>query len=119
MIAQTVERFGTLDILVNNAGTAAWTAGGDQSGRLAAGRRRQSHGVFLCAGGGQGDDRGRHGGRIINIASILEAVARAGAGRGLRRDQGRGGQPDAELAVHWAPHKILVNAIGPAYFPSR
>ena len=24
-----------------------------------------------------------------------------------------------DLAVHWAPHNILVNAIGPAYFPSE
>jgi NAD(P)-dependent dehydrogenase (short-subunit alcohol dehydrogenase family) len=24
-----------------------------------------------------------------------------------------------DLAVHWAPHGILVNAIGPAYFPSE
>lgn len=23
-----------------------------------------------------------------------------------------------DLAVHWAPHGILVNAIGPAYFPT-
>jgi NAD(P)-dependent dehydrogenase (short-subunit alcohol dehydrogenase family) len=23
-----------------------------------------------------------------------------------------------DLAVHWAPHGILVNALGPAYFPS-
>jgi NAD(P)-dependent dehydrogenase (short-subunit alcohol dehydrogenase family) len=24
-----------------------------------------------------------------------------------------------DLAVHWAPHHIRVNAIGPAYFPSE
>lgn len=24
-----------------------------------------------------------------------------------------------DLAVHWAPHGIRVNAIGPAYFPSE
>ena len=60
------------------------------------------------------------GGRIINIASILGAVASEpmpaaayaaskGAVVNLTRD----------LAVHWAPHGILVNAIGPAYFPSE
>ena len=62
---------------------------------------------------------GGHGGRIINIASVLGAgasqprpasayAAAKGAVINLTRD----------LAVHWAPHGILVNAIGPAYFPS-
>jgi NAD(P)-dependent dehydrogenase (short-subunit alcohol dehydrogenase family) len=60
------------------------------------------------------------GGRIINIASILGAVASEpfpaaaysatkGAVVNLTRD----------LAVHWAPHGIRVNALGPAYFASE
>jgi NAD(P)-dependent dehydrogenase (short-subunit alcohol dehydrogenase family) len=59
-------------------------------------------------------------GRIVNIASILGAVASEpvpaaaydatkGAVVNLTRD----------LAVHWAAKGIRVNAIGPAYFPSE
>jgi gluconate 5-dehydrogenase len=122
MMAQTVERFGRLDILVNNAGTAV--TGPPEALSLADWQQVVDvnlTGVFLCA-----REAARimiaagRGGRIINIASILGAVASEpvpaaayGATKGgvvnLTRD----------LAVHWAPHGILVNAIGPSYFPSE
>ena len=122
MIAQTIERFGTLDILVNNAGTAV--VGPPETISLADWQRVVDvnlTGVFLCAReAAKAMIAAGHGGRIINIASILGAVASEpvpaaaydatkGAVVNLTRD----------LAVHWAPHGILVNAIGPAYFPSE
>jgi NAD(P)-dependent dehydrogenase (short-subunit alcohol dehydrogenase family) len=122
MIAQTIERFGKLDILVNNAGTAV--VGPPETISLADWQRVVDvnlTGVFLCAREAAKVmiSAGR-GGRIINIASILGAVASEpvpaaaydatkGAVVNLTRD----------LAVHWAPKGILVNAIGPAYFPSE
>jgi NAD(P)-dependent dehydrogenase (short-subunit alcohol dehydrogenase family) len=122
VIAQTVERFGTLDILVNNAGTAV--VGPPETISLADWQRVVDvnlTGVFLCAReAAKAMIAAGTGGRIINIASILGAVASEpvpaaaydatkGAVVNLTRD----------LAVHWAPHNILVNAIGPAYFPSE
>jgi gluconate 5-dehydrogenase len=122
MIAQTVERFGRLDILVNNAGTAV--VGPPEAISLADWQRVVDvnlTGVFLCAReAAKAMIAAGRGGRIINIASILGAVASEpvpaaaydatkGAVVNLTRD----------LAVHWAPHGILVNAIGPAYFPSE
>jgi gluconate 5-dehydrogenase len=122
MIAQTVERFGKLDILVNNAGTAV--VGPPETISLADWQRVVDvnlTGAFLCAReAAKAMIAARTGGRIINIASILGAVASEpvpaaaydatkGAVVNLTRD----------LAVHWAPHNILVNAIGPAYFPSE
>ena len=122
MIAQTVERFGTLDILVNNAGTAV--VGPPETISLADWKRVVDvnlTGVFLCAReAAKAMIAAGRGGRIINIASILGAVASEpvpaaaydatkGAVVNLTRD----------LAVHWAPKGILVNAIGPAYFPSE
>lgn len=122
MVHQTVERFGRLDILVNNAGTAA--VGPPESISLADWQRVVDvnlTGVFLCAReAARAMIAAGHGGRIINIASILGMVASEpvpaaaydatkGAVVNLTRD----------LAVHWAPHGILVNAIGPAYFPSE
>ena len=122
MIAQTVERFGRLDILVNNAGTAV--VGPPETISLADWQRVVDvnlTGVFLCAReAARAMIAAGRGGRIINIASILGTVASEpvpaaaydatkGAVVNLTRD----------LAVHWAPKGILVNAIGPAYFPSE
>jgi gluconate 5-dehydrogenase len=122
MIEQTVARFGRLDILVNNAGVAA--VGPPEALSLDDWQRVVDvnlTGVFLCAReAAKAMIAAGAGGRIINIASILGAVASEpvpaaayaatkGAVVNLTRD----------LAVHWAPHGILVNAIGPAYFPSE
>jgi NAD(P)-dependent dehydrogenase (short-subunit alcohol dehydrogenase family) len=122
MIAQTIERFGKLDILVNNAGAAV--VGPPETISLADWQRVVDvnlTGVFLCAReAAKVMIAAGTGGRIINIASILGAVASEpvpaaaydatkGAVVNLTRD----------LAVHWAPKGILVNAIGPAYFPSE
>ena len=122
MIAQTIERFGKLDILVNNAGTAV--VGPPEAVSLADWKRVVDvnlTGVFLCAReAAKAMIASGTGGRVINIASILGAVASEpvpaaaydatkGAVVNLTRD----------LAVHWAPRGILVNAIGPAYFPSE
>ena len=122
MVAQTVERFGRLDILVNNAGTAV--VGPPETISLADWQRVVDvnlTGVFLCAreaakamiAAGTGSEA---------TAPRIEAMlmirpprpaaaydATKGAVVNLTRD----------LAVHWAPHGILVNAIGPAYFPSE
>ena len=122
MISQAVEHFGKLDILVNNAGTAV--VGPPEAISLADWQRVVDvnlTGVFLCAReASKAMIAAGTGGRIINIASILGAVASEpvpaaaydatkGAVVNLTRD----------LAVHWAPKGILVNAIGPAYFPSE
>jgi gluconate 5-dehydrogenase len=122
LISATVERFGRLDILVNNAGTAS--VGPPEELSLADWQKVidvNLTGVFLCAREAAAEMiREGHGGRIINVASILGACASEpvpttsyAAAKGgvinLTRD----------LAVHWAPHGILVNAIAPAYFPSE
>jgi NAD(P)-dependent dehydrogenase (short-subunit alcohol dehydrogenase family) len=121
MIARTRSRFGRLDIVVNNAGVAA--AGPPEALTLADWRRVVDvnlTGVFLVARAAAREMiAGGRGGRIINIASILGAgasepipaaayAATKGGVVNLTRD----------LAVHWAPHGIRVNALGPAYFPS-
>jgi NAD(P)-dependent dehydrogenase (short-subunit alcohol dehydrogenase family) len=77
MIAQTVECFGKLDILVNNAGTAV--VGPPETISLADWQRVVDvnlTGVFLCAReAAKAMIAAGTGGRIINIASILGAVA--------------------------------------------
>jgi gluconate 5-dehydrogenase len=122
MVAQAVDHFGRLDIIVNNAGIGGSMPPEDLP--LADWQRVLDvnlTGVFL---GSQAAARAMiasgHGGHIINITSILGAgasepvpaahySATKGAVINLTRD----------LAVHWAPKGILVNAIGPAYFPTE
>jgi NAD(P)-dependent dehydrogenase (short-subunit alcohol dehydrogenase family) len=121
LVAQTEGELGRVDILVNNAGVAA--AGPPEDLTLADWQRVVDvnlTGVFICAReAAKAMIAAGRGGRIINIASILGAVASEpvpaaayaatkGAVVNLTRD----------LAVHWASHGILVNAIGPGYFPS-
>jgi len=122
LVDETVQQYGRLDILVNNAGVALVGAPEDLS--LPSWQQVVEvnlTGVFLCA---QAAARqmiaGGHGGRIINIASILGAVASQPlAASAYAATKGAVINLTRDLAVHWAPKGILVNAIGPAYFPSE
>ncbi|HWV23884.1 MAG TPA: glucose 1-dehydrogenase [Thermomicrobiales bacterium] len=122
MIERTVEEFGRIDILVNNAGIA--TSEAPETLSLSDWQRVVDvnlTGVFLCA---QATARvmieAGHGGSIINIASILGAGASEPApSTAYAASKGAVVNLTRDLAVHWAPYGIRVNAIGPAYFPSE
>jgi gluconate 5-dehydrogenase len=53
-------------------------------------------------------------GRVINIASLMTAAARAGTSP-YTASKGAVGQLTKVMAVEWARHGILVNAIAPGY----
>ena len=55
-----------------------------------------------------------HAGRIINLASLMTAAARPGTSP-YTASKGAVGQLTKALAVEWAQHDILVNAIAPGY----
>jgi gluconate 5-dehydrogenase len=122
MVRQTVDHFGKVDILINNAGVAA--VGPPEDATLVEWQRVVDvnlTGVFLCAREAAramiatGTD-----GRIINIASILGAVAsQPGSATAYAATKGAVINLTRDLAVHWAPKGIRVNALGPAYFPSE
>lgn len=121
MVAKTIKELGRLDVMVNNAGIAA--AGPPEELALADWRRVLDvnlTGVFL---GARAAARvmipAGTPGRIVNIASILGAVASEPVPAAAYA-AAKGGVVNLtrDLAVHWAPHGIRVNALGPAYFPS-
>jgi gluconate 5-dehydrogenase len=121
MVRATLDRFGRLDILVNNAGIAV--TGPPEDLTLADWQRVvavNQTGVFLCAReAAKAMIAAGTGGRIINIASILGAVAsQPGPATAYAATKGAVINLTRDLAVHWAPHGIRVNAIGPAYFPT-
>jgi len=60
------------------------------------------------------------GGRIINVTSIFAALANS-VYRSVGYVASKAGAENLtrQLAIEWAPHRITVNAIAPAWFPTE
>ena len=110
------DRFGAPDILVNSAGLSRrgpaidlslddW----DEVLAVNATAIFEVSRVFARRRIAQG-----RGGKVINIASLMTAAARPGTSP-YTASKGAVGQLTKVLAVEWAAHGILVNAIAPGY----
>lgn len=113
-------RFGRVDILVNNAGRTWWAPAEDMPlDKWQYVVDLNVTGTFLCAQIFGREMIKQGGGRIINIASVSglqgknpeinDSIAYSttkGAVVNMTRD----------LAVKWARHNVLVNAIAPGFF---
>ena len=118
MVRATLEREGRLDILVNNAGIAIRRpavdlALGDWDKVLVG----QHDGMFLMRPRRRADhDRGRRGGAIVNVASIM-GLSGGGLYPNVSYQATKGAivNMTRALAVEWAPHAIRVNAVAPTY----
>ncbi|MGO9569272.1 MAG: SDR family NAD(P)-dependent oxidoreductase [Desulfomonilaceae bacterium] len=115
-VQATLEAFGHIDILVNNAGvnvrkpvlelsSEEWDLVIDTNLK----------GYFLMAQGVVPHMLSRGSGKVINMASILGAVALPSQ---LAYASSKGGvmQMTKVMALEWAKQGVQVNAIGPTYF---
>jgi NAD(P)-dependent dehydrogenase (short-subunit alcohol dehydrogenase family) len=119
MVATVVERLGRLDILVNNAGTnirkpllelsdEEWDSVLDLNLR----------GAMLVARAAGRQMVAQRSGRVINITSVLSAVALPGISA-YSTSKGAVMQLTRALALEWAHANVTVNCIGPAYFATE
>jgi gluconate 5-dehydrogenase len=116
LIRTTADRFGRLDILVNNAGISPYykpaeTMTEDEWDDVMSVNLK---GVFLCCQAAGRVMIPQKSGRIINMSSVAGKVALP---RLIAYSAAKGAinQLTRVLAVEWAPHHILVNAIAPGY----
>ena len=116
LVAQTLERFGSIDILINNAGTIRRAPAVDYSDDdWAAVIEVNLSSVFRLSklAGKQMIENGR-GGKIVNIASLLSFQGGITV-PAYAASKGGVAQLTKALANEWAKHKINVNAIAPGY----
>jgi gluconate 5-dehydrogenase len=117
-VAGTVARFGRIDVLVNSAGIgrrapaeAMTEAEWDEVVAV------DLKGAFLfCQAVGREMIRRGRGGRIINIASVAAQVGVATGNANYAAAKGGLVALTRTLAVEWAKHNILVNAVAPTHF---
>jgi len=116
MVAQCVDRFGRIDVLVNNAGISrralAEEMTHDQWDDVLA---VDLTGPFLCC-----QEVGRTmirqgGGRIINIASVAGLVGLRTGNANYCAAKGGLISMTRALALEWAKHNVLVNAVAPTH----
>lgn len=122
VVAETIDKFGSLDILINNAGTSWGAMPEDMT-------LEQWHkvldvnltGCFLFAQAAGREMLKQNSGSIINIASIAGLTSSANGPFYAGYAASKAGLIGLtrELAASWGRKGIRVNAIAPGFFHSR
>lgn len=107
--------FGGVDILVNNA--AIWKAGNFDALTIDDWHKILDTNLtayFVCARSVARHMRRQGGGSIVNIASVHRMISEPGAGA-YAASKGGVAQLTRNLAIEFAPDKIVVNSISPGF----
>ncbi len=115
MVDQTIDRFGRLDILVNNAGMSIRKPPEEYA-------VEEWHrvldtnltGALVCCQAAYPHMKGRSGGKIVNIGSMM-AIFGAAYAAAYAASKGAIVQLTKSLATAWAKDNIQVNAVLPGW----
>jgi gluconate 5-dehydrogenase len=123
LAGQVLARHPRVDILVNAAGISWGASALDMPiDRWRSVLDVNATGTFLCCQAfGRSMVAAGHG-RIVNVASVAGLVGQAPElmdAVGYTASKGAVVALTRDLAVKWAPHGIAVNAVAPAFFPTR
>jgi NAD(P)-dependent dehydrogenase (short-subunit alcohol dehydrogenase family) len=123
LAAATLERYGRVDILVNNAGVS-WGAPFEEMPLEAWRKVLETNviGTQLMTRAVLPAMRQQGYGKIVNIASIMGLIGvpkEILAAASYTASKGALISLTRELAVHYAPQGIRVNALAPGFFPTR
>lgn len=123
LAAAALERYGRVDILVNNAGVS-WGAPYEEMPAEAWRKVLETNviGTQFMTRAVLPAMRRQGYGKIVNIASVMGLVGVPSdilEAAGYTASKGALIALTRELAVHYAPHGIRVNALAPGFFPTR
>jgi NAD(P)-dependent dehydrogenase (short-subunit alcohol dehydrogenase family) len=122
IVEKTAAELGEIDILVNNAGIAPTGKAETYKRELwdAAFKLNVTAPMALSQRVARRLIERKHPGRIINVTSILAYVGSAVYRlAGYTASKAALANLTRQLAIEWAPHNILVNAIAPGWFPTE
>jgi NAD(P)-dependent dehydrogenase (short-subunit alcohol dehydrogenase family) len=115
--AAVIERFGKIDILVNNAGIGMLAPAESMTDEqwMTVLNINLTGAFFLCREVGKYMIDQKIEGRIINMASITAVVGVETGNANYAATKGGIVAMSRSLALEWAKHSILVNAIAPSH----
>ncbi len=116
-IAAVIERFGKIDILVNNAGIGMRSPAESMTDEqwLTVLSINLTGAFFMCREVGSHMIARQIQGRVINMASITAVVGVETGNANYAATKGGIVAMTRSLALEWAKHGILVNAIAPSH----
>jgi NAD(P)-dependent dehydrogenase (short-subunit alcohol dehydrogenase family) len=117
LVERSVAAYGRLDVLVNNAGIGRRAPAVEMTeAQWDEVQAVDLKGAFLCAQAAGRVMIRQGGGRIINIASIAAQVGVTTGNANYAAAKGGLVSLTRTLAIEWAKHNVLVNAIAPTHF---